>query len=185
MAAGMIASACRSAGERCENSKGRSELSRLRDRARSLRSHLMGLAEQGGGTQPAPVSPRVSPHAGRKADRVESVRSRVLASEVPLTTAAVCLAVLHVSLDALDRAGIGGIAEIGSAGALAYSGVVGGVLAARTLLAGIDDDAGDAAACRVRAEQMLREAEPARTRITDRVARHLPGREGPASTSCP
>ncbi|MFQ5701805.1 MAG: hypothetical protein ACE5HU_08180, partial [Acidobacteriota bacterium] len=57
MAAGMIASACRSAGERCENSKGRSELSRLRDRARSLRSHLMGLAEQGGGKADAYDSP--------------------------------------------------------------------------------------------------------------------------------
>jgi hypothetical protein len=53
--------------------------------------------------------------------------------------------------------------------------VVGGIVTARTYLAGIPEGSGiGAAAARKRAERIFREAESLRTQIIDRVRVHLP-----------
>lgn len=171
LAASILAAACGAALEEPRSDRTNEELHAIRDKALSLRRDLLSLLEHS-----AQAARRVA-EAGAATSRPASDRLRALlfASEVPLRTAESCLALLNLSLRALSRIGIRAIAEIGTATALAFSGVAGGIVTARTYLAGIPPGSGiGAAAARKRAERIFREAESIRTQITDRVRQHLP-----------
>jgi formiminotetrahydrofolate cyclodeaminase len=174
LAAAILSSACGTALEDCKSERTAEELRDIRDKALSLRRDLLALLEHG-----AQAALKVAAARGAMgvAGRPEAERLRALlfASEVPLRTAESCLALLNLSLRALGRIGVKAIAEIGTAAALAFSGVVGGIVTARTYLAGIPLGAGiGAAVTRKRAERIFREAESIRTQIIDRVRQHLP-----------
>ncbi len=178
MAASILAAACGAAlGDR-RTEKSSEELATIRDRALSLKRDLASLLEQQAQAERRAGSARAEGAAGgAPAARPEPERLRALlfASEVPLRIAESCHALLNLSLRALGRIGIRAIAEIGTATALAFSGVAGGIVTARAYLAVIPPGSGiGATATRKRAERIFREAESLRTQITDRVRQHLP-----------
>lgn len=174
LAASLLASVCTTGLEACRNEKAEDELRRARDRALSLRRDLLALIQHGVEADEAVAAarrPAISAEHGEK----ERLKALLFASEVPLRTAESCHALLNLSLRALGRIGIKGIPEIGTATALAFAGVVGGIVTARSFLAGIPSGSHlGAEATRRRAERIFREAEALRTQITDRVRQHLP-----------
>jgi methenyltetrahydrofolate cyclohydrolase len=185
MAASLIASVCGGALESCTSEKAQDDLRSIRDRCLSLRRDLLALVEHGERAASAVAAARraalssggVRPATAGQAERGERERLKALlfASEVPLRTAESCHALLNLSLKALGRAGVKAIPEIGTGAALAFSGVVGGIVTSRSYLAGIPENSGiGAAATRKRAERIFREAESLRTQIIDRVRQHLP-----------
>src|SRR5262245_62161284 len=160
--------------ERASSDKAEDELRAIRDRALSLRRDLVAIQDR------LEQAARAVEHS-RRSTRLpsqqtdERLRALLFASEVPLRVAESCHALLNLSLRALGKIGVKGIAEIGTASALAFSGVVGGVVTARLFLADIPPGSGmGVAATRKRAERIFREAESLRTQITDRVRQHLP-----------
>lgn len=180
IAAAMLAEVCGDAMESSRSDKAAEELSRIRDRARSLRRDLLALVDHGAHAEQAVETIRraqvgVTPGAASGAADAHRLRALLFASEVPLRTAESCHALLNLALKTLGRAGIRSISQVGTSAALAFSGVVGGILAARTFLAGIPSGSGiGAEATRRRAERIFREAEAIRTQIIDRVRQHLP-----------
>jgi len=171
LAATLLASACGTALQDCKNEKAEDDLRRIQERAVSLRRDLLALVERGAEAAEAVA---ISRRASRTDDR-ERLRALLFASEVPLRIAESCHALLNLALRALGRAGIKAIAEVGTGSALAFSGVVGGIVTSRAYLAGIPSGSGiGATVTRKRAERILREAEALRTQITDRVRQHLP-----------
>ena len=168
LAASLIASVCSQALEDNRSGKAEEELRRIQDKALSLRRDLLALVEHGAQAAGAVAASRRAEPAGR-------LKALLFASEVPLRTAESCHALLNLSLKCLGRVGVKAIAEIGTAAALAFAGVVGGIVTARTYLAGIPPDSGiGAEPTRKRAERIFREAEALRTQIIDRVRQHLP-----------
>ena len=177
IAAAMLADTCGNALETSRSEKASEELGQIRDRALSLRRDLLALVEHGAQAEQGVEAFRMAPAAaaaGRSAS-ADRLRALLFASEVPLRTAESCHALLNLALRTLGRAGIRAIAQVGTVAALAFAGVVGGILAARTFLAGIPSGSGiGAEATRRRAERIFREAEAIRTQIIDRVRQHLP-----------
>ncbi|HZI94060.1 MAG TPA: cyclodeaminase/cyclohydrolase family protein [Patescibacteria group bacterium] len=174
LAASMIASVCLRALDDCKSEKAEDELRLMHDKALSLRRDLLALVEHGAQAASAVASSR---RAGDRTGDSEPGRLRALlyASEVPLRTAESCHALLNLALRALGRVGVKAIAEIGTGAALAFAGVVGGIVTARTYLAGIPAGAGNGVEnTRKRAERIFRDAEALRTQIIDRVRQHLP-----------
>lgn len=174
MATEMIASACQSALEHCRTDKAKEGLVLLRERAFALRRDLNGLAEQDRLATFSRAAHTEDAGTRGHVPLLRHIRTQLFASEVPLTTAATCHAVLDLALCTLDRTGIKGIAKIGSAAALAFSGVVGGVLVARSLVVDVEEESDIVSEIRERADRILREAEQLRARVMDRVARFLP-----------
>ena len=171
LAATLLATVCGTALEGCKSEKVEEELRRIHDRAVSLRRDLLALVDRGAEAASAVAAARKAAHRGED----ERLRALLFASEVPLRTAESCHALLNLALRALGRIGVKAIAEIGTSSALAFAGVVGGIVTARTFLAGIPSGSGTGAeATRKRAERIFREAEALRTQITDRVRQHLP-----------
>jgi formiminotetrahydrofolate cyclodeaminase len=174
IAAALIAGVCGGALDSCKCEKAEEELTGIRDRALSLRKDLLALVEHGVQAQEAVAASRRAARDGALGE-MERLRALLFASEVPLRTAESCHALLNLSLRALGRAGVKHIAEIGTAAAMAFAGVVGGIVAARSVLARIPSGSGiGAEVTRKRAERIFREAEAIRTQIIDRVRQHLP-----------
>jgi formiminotetrahydrofolate cyclodeaminase len=173
-AASILSTACGDALSERKNDRTADELRGIQAKALSLRRDLLALVEHGArAAQEVAAAQGASGVAGRP--QAERLRALLFASEVPLRIAESCLVLLNLSLRALGRIGLKAIAEIGTAAALAFSGVVGGIVTARTYLAGVPQGAGiGAAATRKRAERIFREAESIRTQIIDRVRQHLP-----------
>ncbi len=177
IAAALIAHVCGSAIDQCRSDKAGEELAKIRDRSLSLRRDLLALVEH---TGRAAAAVAAAGRASRLEDvggaaETERLRALLFASEVPLRTAESCHALLTLAVRALGRVGVKAIAELGTGAALAFAGVVGGIVAARTHLAGIPAGTGiGAEAARRRAERIFREAEAIRTQIIDRVRQHLP-----------
>ena len=173
LAASLIAAVCLKSLDDCKSEKAEEELRRIGEKAQSLRRDLLALVEHGAQAASAVAALGRAPN-GSRADE-DRLRALLFASEVPLRTAESCHALLNLSLRTLGRVGIKAIAEIGTACALAFAGVVGGIVTARTYLAGIPSGSGiGAGATRKRAERIFREAEALRTQIIDRVRQHLP-----------
>ena len=174
LAASLLSTACKSALDDCTTTRVEEELRSISDKAMSLRRDLLMLLEQGIHADGLAAAMPDRPAAGGRAD-ARRLRALLFASEVPLRTAQTCHVLLKLSERALLRIGMRSIPEIGTAGALAFTGVAAGVLVARTWLAGIPEGSGTgASAARARAERILIDAEVVRTTITDRVSRHLP-----------
>ncbi len=174
IAAALIAGVCGGALDSCRSEKAEEELTGIRDRALSLRKDLLALVEHGVHAQEAVAASRRAARDGELGEK-QRLRALLFASEVPLRTAETCHALLNLSLGALGRAGVKHIAEIGTATAMAFAGVVGGIVAARSVLARIPNGSGiGAEVTRKRAERIFREAEAIRTQIIDRVRQHLP-----------
>lgn len=174
LAASLIASVCVQAIDECKSDKAEEDLLRIRDRSLSLRRDLLALVDLGAQAASAVAESHKAARQGRSADEGR-VRALLFASEVPLRTAESCHALLNLSLRALGRAGVRAIAEIGTGSALAFAGVVGGIVTARTYLAGIPSGSGNGVdGTRKRAERIFREAEALRTQVIDRVRQHLP-----------
>ena len=174
IAAALISGVCGGALDSCKSEKAEEELTGIRDRALSLRKDLLALVEHGVQAQEAVAASRRAARDGSLGE-MERLRALLFASEVPLRTAESCHALLNLSLRALGRAGVKHIAEIGTAAAMAFAGVVGGIVAARSVLARIPSGSGiGAEVTRKRAERIFREAEAIRTQIIDRVRQHLP-----------
>lgn len=168
MAASIAASLCEMGLTHATSDKAADELRALRKKAMSMRRDLIALVE-------TDVQASKKMAAVRKSDPEGNLKALLFAAEVPLRTAETCQALLNLTLRALGRVGVKGIAEVGTASALAYAGVIGGVLTARSWLAAIPADSGTGAdAARKRAENILRDAEALRTQIIERVRQHLP-----------
>jgi len=180
LAASLIASVCSQALEDSRSPKVEEELRMILDRAMSLRRDLLALVEHGAQAASAVAASRPRAAAatqGGPGPRMSAERLKALlfASEVPLRTAESCLALLNLAMKCLGRVGVKAISEIGTGSALAFAGVVGGIVTARGYLAGIPADSGiGAEPTRRRAERIFREAEALRTQIIDRVRQHLP-----------
>ena len=160
--------------ERASSEKAEEDLREIRDRALSLRRDLVAIGPRlDQAARAVDLSRRSTRLPSQQA--AERLRALLYASEVPLRAAESCHALLNLSLRALGKIGVKGIAEIGTASALAFSGVVGGVVTARLFLADIPSGSGvGVSVTRKRAERIFREAEALRTQITDRVRQHLP-----------
>ena len=87
-------------------------------------------------------------HAEQRLSDQERLQALLFAAEVPLRTAESCHALLNLALRALGRAGIKALPELGTGTALAFAGVVGGVVTARSFLAGMHADVCGAEATR-------------------------------------
>lgn len=174
LAASMIASVCLQALDDCKSEKAEDELRSIHDKALSLRRDLLALVEHGAQAASA-VALSLRPGGLPGASEEERLKALLYASEVPLRTAESCHALLSLALRVLGRAGVKAIAEIGTGAALAFAGVVGGIVTARTYLAGIPSGSGNGVeATRKRSERIFRDAEALRTQIIDRVRQHLP-----------
>jgi len=179
MGAMLLADACYLGLEKCRSAKAEEKLRALRGRAQAAWRDLIALVdrnERAGTGLDDTVYDAPEDEADRTPrDDEDEMRARLFASEVPMRTAGACHQVLHLSLKALGRCGVDGIEPIGTAAALAYSGVVGGVLAARCALAPVQDETvPEGRIARERAERLLRESEALRSQIMDRVRRHIP-----------
>ncbi len=171
MGAALIAGVCTENLDSCRSEKAEEELLKVRDKALSLRRDLIALVEHG-----AQAAARVAAvrHADKRLSDQERIQALLFAAEVPLRTAESCHALLNLSLRALGRTGIKALPELGTGTALAFAGVVGGIVTARSFLAGIEADICGAENTRKRAERIFREAEALRTQVIDRVRQHLP-----------
>lgn len=168
MAASVARSLCEIGLSHATGEKALDELRTLRRKTLSMQRDLIALIETD-----VEASRRVA--AVRNPQTEAGLKALLFAAEVPLRTAETCQALLTLTLRALGRVGIKGIAEVGTATALAYGGVIGGVLTARSWLAAIPANSGTGAdAARKRAESIMREAEALRTQIIERVRHHLP-----------
>lgn len=174
MAGWLVAHVCHENLDHCGSGKAEDELRTIRDRALSLRRDLLALVDRLDDAARAVADAQRASHLpGEMA--AERLRALLFASEVPLRSAESCHALLNLAMRALGKVGVRGIAEIGTATALAFAGVVGGSVTARAYLAGIPAGQGiDVTTTRKRAERIFREAEAVRTQITDRVRQHLP-----------
>jgi len=174
MAGWLVAHVCHENLEHCGSAKAEDELRAIRDRALSLRRDLLALVDRlDDAARAVADAQRSSRLPGDLAG--ERLRALLFASEVPLRCAESCHALLNLAMKALGKVGVRGIADIGTATALAFAGVVGGSVTARAYLAGFPAGHGmDVTITRKRAERIFREAEAVRTQITDRVRQHLP-----------
>ncbi len=160
--------------ELAASEKAEDELRAIRDRCLSLRRDLVAMVarldESAAAVTRSQVPTRLpSQHAD------DRLRALLFASEVPLRLAESCHALLNLAMKTLGKTGVRGIGEVGTAAALAFAGVVGGIVTARGYLAGIPAGSGmGVGTTRKRAERIFREAEALRTQITDRVRQHLP-----------
>lgn len=174
MAAWLIARVCYDHLDHCSSEKAEDNLRAIHDRALSLRRDLLAMVGR------LDDAARAVAHAQRPARLPaeaadERLRALLFATEVPLRTAESCHALLNLAMRGLGKIGVRGIGEIGTATALAFAGVVGGVVTARAYLSGIPSGHGvGVTVTRKRAERIFREAESLRTQITDRVRQHLP-----------
>ncbi len=176
MGATLLIEACSAALERSRGDKAAEKLRDLRRRAAYVRRDLIALVHQNdravAGLEEAVDRLATGEDPGRT---TAEARARLFAAEVPLRTAGACHQVLHLAVRSLGRCGVREIERIGGATALAYSGVVGGVLSARCALMPVQDaSAPEGKVARDRAARMLREAEALRSQILDRVRRHIP-----------
>lgn len=173
LAASLVTAACGAGIESARSDKAEEELVALRDRSQSLHRDLVALVEHTAQAAEAIAGARIDP--GREDSDIVRLRALLFAAEVPLRTAESCHALLALSLRALSRTGVKAISEIGAGAALAWAGVVGGIVTARSFLADIPSGSGiGAASARKRAERILRDAEALRSQIIDRVRQHLP-----------
>jgi len=172
MAASIAVSICDEGLERTRSPRVAADLRDIRRKAMSMKRDLLALIDRD-----ATASLAIAGMRPPEPDEPDARRIRALlfAAEVPLRTAQTCAVLMALTLSALTRVGLKCVAPAGTAAALAYSGAIGGVLAARSQLAAIPEGSGTGAgAARKRAEICLREAEALRTQVIDRVRQHLP-----------
>jgi formiminotetrahydrofolate cyclodeaminase len=174
MAAELIAQLCYEQLDHAAAGKPEDDLRAIRARALSLRRDLLAVVERlDDAARAVAEAQRPTRLPAQMAD--ERLRALLFAAEVPLRAAESCHALLNLSLLTLGKVGVRGIGEIGTATALAFAGVVGGVVTARAYLSGIASGRGmGVGVTRKRAERIFREGEAVRTQITDRVRQHLP-----------
>jgi formiminotetrahydrofolate cyclodeaminase len=174
MAAELMAQFCYDQLEHAATAKAEDDLRAIRARCLSLRRDLLAVVERLEDAARAVEEARRDTRLPAEAAG-ERLRSLLFASEVPLRAAESCHALLNLSMLALGKVGVRGIGPIGTATALAFAGVVGSVVTARTYLSSIPSGHGvGVSVTRKRAERIFREAESLRTQITDRVRQHLP-----------
>lgn len=168
LSASLIARVCSAALENGATGKAEEGLTDAHGKALLLRRDLVALADHGA------EADRLMRERRPASDR-ERLKDLLFASEIPFRIALSCHALMQLSLKVLGRVGLKGIGEIGTASSLAFAGVVGATMVARTSLSEITcADLGRSALTRERAERILREADATRAHITERVLKHLP-----------